>query len=141
MQLSPATTSLLTSINSFSGGKLTRGDDLGVLIETATSHAKRDTLDELSFLAKFVSRIYGIMQRIGKDGEGYQRVAEQFTLNLEKATALVRLLIGSSPTEIQRHFNATYFVTTTTALQNLLNLFYDLSWYKNWRLDHPDEER
>lgn len=138
MQLSPSTSKLLTSIDSFSGSKLVHREDLGKLIELAARQTKESTLDELSFFAKFISRAYTIMKRIGKEGEGYDRIEEQFNDTLEKAITLARALLEGAPVDVQRHFTVTYFGMTTTSLTNLLDLFYDLSWYKNWLIDHPE---
>lgn len=139
--LSPSTTNLLLSISSFSGGKLTHRKDLGMLIEIARRQKKDATLDELSFLAKFVSRAYGIMQRIGKDGEGYDRIAKQFSSNMENASGLAKSLLEGAPADVREYFTTTYFALTTTSMRNLLDLFYDLSWYKNWLIDHPATQR
>jgi len=141
MQPSSSTESLLASLDAFSGNKLTRRTDLGLLLETAFQHRQESLLHELSFLAKFVSKAYGIMTRIGKDGEGYESVAIEFSRNLEKATALTRTLIEKAPSHLQEEFATTYFAMTSASLQNLLDLFYDLGWYKNWLIDHPHEDQ
>ena len=140
MQRGSSTESLLASLDAFSGNKLTRRADLGILLENALHHGQEPMLHDLSFLAKFLSRAYGIMKRIGKDGEGYESVAKEFGQNLEKATALTRSLIEKAPPHIQKESSTTYLAMTAASLQNLLDLFYDLSWYKNWLIDHPRQD-
>ncbi len=140
MKLTSSTENLLASLDAFSGNKLTRRTDLGLLLETAFQHKEESLLHELSFLAKFVSKSYGIMARIGKDGEGYESVAKEFSQNLEKATGLTRVLIMKAPPSVQEEFSTAYFATTPSSLQNLLDLYYDLSWYKNWLIDHPQQD-
>ena len=141
MQLDPSTENLLTSLDAFSGNKLTRRKDLGLLLETAFQHREESLLRELSFVAKFVSKAHGIMIRIGKDAEGYQSMAKEFSENLEKATALTRTLIKKAPSHVQEEFASTYLAMTPASLQSLLNLFYDLSWYKNWLIDQPHRDQ
>ena len=136
----PSTENLLSSLDALSGNKLTRRADLGVLLECALKHQEKSALHELCFLAKFISKAHAIMTRIGKDGEGYEKVLNEFKANLEKATSLARTLIGQAPTHIQEEFATTYFAMTPTSFQNLLDLFYDLSWYKNWLIDHPEQD-
>lgn len=140
MKLSPVSTRLLESLDAFSGNKLTRRDDLGVLIELALSHSRTATLEELSFLAKFISKAYGIMKRIGKDGEGYEPVAKEFEANLEKARTLATQLLTAAPADTRQRFEETYLGLNPTSFQNLLDLFYDLSWYKNRLIDNPQKQ-
>jgi hypothetical protein len=137
MQLSPSTAELLTTLKTFSGNRLTRQDDLGTLIELAVLTQQEKVLDDLSFLAKFLSNVYGIMKRIGPGAEGYDKLAVQFNENFTKATALVRSLIEKSPEDVSHRFSCTYFDLSQDALSNFLALLYDLSWYKNWRIDNP----
>ncbi len=140
MQLSSATTKLVAGINTLSGNKLTRREDLGALIEQATLHNKNKELGELSFLAKFVSNSYKIMKRIGKNGEGYEKLSKEFATALEKSKTLMHTLIDEAPEDIKRRFASSYFDMTQKAMQNLLSLCYDLSWYKNWDIEHRQDK-
>ena len=140
MPFDPSTSALLDTLDSFSGGKLTRRNDLGTLLHLAELHHQRELLQNLSFLAKFVSKTYGIMERIGSDGQGYDALATEFTSNLEKARSQAQRLIGFGSSDLRKKFDTTYFAMTPEALNNFLALLYDLSWYKNWQIDHPGEK-
>ena len=135
MNFSPATTGVLTALDRLSANTLKRRDDLGELIELTGQNTAQPRLDELSFTAKFLTKSYGIMQRIGRTGQGYDQFAKEFASNLEKASVLIRSLVAPAPDDVRKVFDATYFSMTPASLQNLLSLFHDLSWYKNWRLD------
>ena len=137
MQLSKPTVNLLASLDAFSGRKLTRRDDLGALLELAAIHNRHDLLNELSFLAKFVSKTHGIMQRIGVHGEGYDKISGEFTAAIKNSIALVNSILANAPAEERQRFASRYLALTPASLQDLLALFYDLSWYKNWMIDHP----
>jgi hypothetical protein len=136
MQTSHATDSLLATLVTFSHNRLTRRSELGTLLELAALHNQRAVLDDLSFVAKFVSRVYGIMRRIGKGAEGYDILSKEFSPNLEKGVALIQTLLRKAPIDVQQQFATQYLSMTHESLQNLLALFYDLSWYKNWLIDH-----
>ncbi len=88
--LSPSTVELLAALGAFSSGRLTRPDDLGLLFESAARGGVPEEFDELSFQAKFVHRTFGIMQRLGKDGQGYDRLQGEFQAALERCGALAR---------------------------------------------------
>lgn len=135
-QLSAATEELLARIETFSGHALTQKGDLGILMEMATQTESQRQLEELAFLAKFLVRTFGIMKRIGRDGEGYDRLSNEFGASLERASGLIRLLITGTSTDTQQRFEHAYFAMNQNGLHNLLALLADLSWYKNWLIDH-----
>jgi hypothetical protein len=135
LQLSKPTVDLLSALDAFSGHKLTRQDDLGILIELAFLLNRPDALEELCFHSKFVSKAYGMLQRLGKDDKGYESLTQEFTTAVEKSRALIDTLLSASPAETKRAFSYTYLQLTKESLQNLLSLCYDLSWYKNWLID------
>lgn len=135
MELNSATVSLLSELDAFSGGKIKRRPDLGMLLECGRSGQDRDILDELGFYSKFLHRTYGIMTRIGPAGEGYERLAREFSGAVDKTRALMTSLAAKSPGHEREGFTATYLVMTQESLDNLLALCHDLSWYKNWLID------
>jgi len=140
MPVSASTTKFLETLDAFSGHTLTHREDLGTLVELSSLHGRKDLLNRLSFLAKFVCRVYGIMKRIGKDDEGYTTLEQEFSKNLEEAIALTRTLIGMASQDERQRFEAAYFSMTQAGLHNLLALFRDVAWYKNWLIDHGGEE-
>lgn len=137
MQHSKPTVNLLASLDAFSDHKLTRRDDLGALIELAALHNRQELLNELSFLAKFISKTHGIMQRIGMQGEGYDKLSREFTAAIKKSTSLMVSVLSDAQAIERQRFASRYLALTPASLQDLLALCYDLSWYKNWMIDHP----
>ncbi|MGB5873951.1 MAG: hypothetical protein WBG01_10570 [Bacteroidota bacterium] len=136
MQLSTQTATLLNELDVLSRNRLTHRDDLGLLLELAAHHRNTGLLDSLSFLAKFVSRTYGMLQRIEKNTEGYGNLEREFGENLEKGKSLLRSLLQAAPSDVRGHFETTYLTMHPLALEKLLALYYDLSWYKNWLIDN-----
>jgi hypothetical protein len=112
MYVSPSTSALVDALDAFSQHKLTRKSDLGILLELATRPDAKATLEQLSFTAKFISRTFGIMGRS---------------------------LLQQAPPGTQEHFASTYYAPSPEALEHHLALLYDLSWYKNWLIDHRTE--
>jgi len=135
MYMSPATSSLLASLDAMSAGTLARRADLGVLLELGAPSGRQQQLRDLSFFAKFVDRTYRIMKRIGKEGEGYETLTRELGGNLEKATALIRDLVEDAPPDEKSRFLSGYCAVTGEGLENLLALLHDLGWYKNWLID------
>jgi hypothetical protein len=137
MDLRTTTVELLESLDALSGNRLTRQHDLGLLIDLAEDHQLRPVLDELSFNAKFVSKTFGLMKRIGATGEAYNRLSTEFTQSLTKIQNLVKVILaGASDEQTRLKFSTTYLEMTSESLEQLLALCHDLGWYKNWLNDH-----
>lgn len=135
MVLSRSTTSLLAHLDALSGGKLTRKEDIGVLMEVASRAGVFSLLEKLSFRAKFVHRTYGIMKRIGPDANGYDKLDREFRENLDLTRTLLLEVLEHGPADERARFDETYLAVTPAAVQSLLALAYDLGWYKNMLLD------
>ena len=136
MVISQETTSLVSSLQNFSRERLHHPDDLSLLIELSKLHRHDQVLDDLTFIAKFLVNTSAVMKRIGKNGEGYEVLASEFAENLEKALNFVRLLVKEAPDDVKRRFTAGYFEMTPEAVDRLMQLLHDISWLKNWNIDH-----
>jgi hypothetical protein len=133
MPLSDPTLSLLQEIDVLSGRKLLRRDDLGMLIDCAQGSGRKELLEDLAFQAKFAWKSRIVMQRIGGGAEGYDRLAAEFTSAVEEVRRLLGVLLEGCPgTEGVRKRTLS---VTPQALEELLALMNDLTWYKNWLLD------
>jgi hypothetical protein len=126
-------------LNDFSGGALTHPGDVALLLDLARTQGKKATFERLAFLSKFASRARGIMQRIGRDGEGYDALARELSTSLTEITGLVRELLKGATDEERERFVAEYLPMTPGGVANIFVLLADLSWYKNWKIDHPDQ--
>lgn len=138
LSISPATTALLAAVEHRSCKPLARRTDVGILIELSVQQKMQRTLDELSFYAKFCHKTYGIMQRIGSHAEGYEKLAHEFGVHVERCKELLMRLLEQTSEEVRQTFTARFLTLTPASFANLLELFADLTQYKNYRLD---EER
>ena len=141
MELSPATESLLSELDAFSAGTIVHRADLGILLESGRIQPEQGILEELSFYAKFLHRTYGIMTRIGPAGEGYERLAAEFSQAAGKTRNLLASLLAGTPGDVRKRMTAAYLSMTQEGLAELLSLCHDLGWYKNWLIDTKKGER
>jgi hypothetical protein len=116
-----------------------RRDDLAILLEVAYRTGREGDLEQIGFLGKFCVRTYGIMKRIGREGEGYERLSAEFSANVEKVRSMLETLIPFVPEASRNGLTDRYLALAPAALDNLLALLHDVSWHKNWRIDHPGE--
>jgi hypothetical protein len=133
MPLSDTTLSLLHEIDLLSGHRLVRRDDLGMLIDCAHRSDRKELLADLAFQAKFAWKSRTVMQRIGQGAEGYDRLASEFTSAVEETRKHLGALLEGCPgaEALQQRTMA----MTPQALEELLSLMNDLTWYKNWLID------
>ncbi|MDE3057187.1 MAG: hypothetical protein KGJ59_04440 [Bacteroidota bacterium] len=136
MKISPETSHLLEEVEVFSHQRLHHSGDLALVFETAKLHHQEQELDSLSFLSKFLTKTFAVMNRVGEDGEGYDKLSREFTDNLERAMSLLRTIVNKAPDDVRGRFAKDYFAISPDALHRVMQLLSDLSWYKNWRIDH-----
>jgi hypothetical protein len=139
MQLSQPVADHLAALEALSEKKISRGEDVAFLMQIAYSTGREKELEELSFQAKFCVRTAGIMKRIGRNDDGYNRLAAELSASLEKVQSLLGLFLAAVPDDAAENFSRRYLALTPSALENLMVLLYDLSWHKNWHIDHPGE--
>jgi hypothetical protein len=135
MTLSQSTRSLLSSINDASGKTLKRSLDLGTLLQIAEDHSMQGLLDDLAFSSKFIIKSFELMQRIGRDGNGYEKLSAEFTAQVSKSQSVLKQLLESGDAATQAHFSGQYLEMNTLTMQNLMQLYHDLRWYKNYQID------
>jgi hypothetical protein len=136
MTIRPTTKTLLSEINALSGKTLKRSMDLGVLLEIADLHSQQQLLEDLAFSAKFIVKSFELMQRIGKDGNGYEKIAGEFSVQINKSQSMLKQMLEPADAMTKAHVTGNYLEMNTLTLENLMQLFHDLSWYKNYRIDH-----
>lgn len=136
MRLSQNTKTLLSNINNASGKTLQRSMDLGALIEIAVQHLLQEQLDDLAFSAKFITKSFELMKRIGNDGNGYEKLSEEFSVQMKKSQAIIVQFLERADAITKAHFTGNYLEMNTPTMQNLMQLYHDLSWYKNYKIDN-----
>jgi hypothetical protein len=135
MILHQSTKIILSDINEVSGKSLKRSLDLGALLQIAEEQSQKTMLDDLAFSAKFITKSFELMQRIGRDGNGYEKLSEEFSMQIKKSQEILKQLLDKTDAMTKAHFTGNYLEMNTLTMQNLMQLFHDLSWYKNYQID------
>jgi hypothetical protein len=135
MEISRKTRDFVRQIDELSNHRLTNQDDVAALVELAQTKDQRTRLEQIAFLAKFLSSTHAILKRSKSDAEGYDKLSSEFQVNLEKALGELKSLIEEAPAALKESFSSKFLVLTGESFENLLSLLYDLSWIKNWYID------
>ncbi|HAL55965.1 MAG TPA: hypothetical protein DCP63_05705 [Bacteroidetes bacterium] len=135
MRIRPETAQFLRKLERSSKRKLHYPDEVGRLIDLSREINAPKAFEDAIFQAKFLAKSYVVMKRIGREGQGYDRLAMEFQSSLEKTMALLKVIVEKSPGEFRKRFEESFFSLEQDALSNLMKLLVDLSAVKNWMLD------
>ncbi len=109
--------------------------DVGTLLELSYLQHHEEVFRDAIFHAKFVMKTKDVMARIGRGGEGYEKLATEFQNSIDKATTLLKTIVKESPEEVKQPFVRKFFGLDQESFGNLFKLLEDLSWVKNWEVD------
>lgn len=135
MEIRNETRQFLHDLERHAGKKLFFPEEIGNLVDLARTPGKLELLEDAIFHAKFITKSYGVMKRIGADGEGYGKMAGEFQASMEKVSTLLRTLVKESPDDVKGKFVRIFFSLDQESMSRLVNLLHDLTIVKNWRVD------
>lgn len=135
MDARPETAQFIKELEVTFNRKLNYPQEIAQLIDLVHADGKVEVLHDVAFHAKFLTKSFGVMKRIGMDGEGYDKLSVEFQTGMEKVTTLLKTIIKESPVEIKNHFVGNFFSLSHDNLSNLMKLLADLTMIKNWSLD------
>jgi len=125
-------------LDDFSGGRLQNQEDLALLFSLASDPPIMEKLERSAFLAKIIVKSRKIMNRIGEDADGYDKLSEEFAGSLREVTELLGSILSAAPEERREKFRARHLTLAADSLIRLFSLLEDLAWYKNWMIDNRD---
>ena len=108
--------------------------DLALLLDCARGN--EEVFEQIAFYAKFLSKAHAILQRSGPGGEEVSRLSAEFGEKLGETSSLIGVLTASRPGGAASEFAARYLVRSQEGVERLLGLLYELSWIKNYRIEH-----
>jgi hypothetical protein len=135
MEVRNEITHFLDELESSSRRTFAHQQEMGEMIELAWSSGGTELLEDAAFHAKFVTRAFDIMRRIGRDADGYNKMESEFKVSSEKAMTLIRTLLKDAPDEIKQQFMDKFLAPTEENLPRVMQLFAELAWIKNWMVD------
>lgn len=135
MELQSETIRFIDDLQGHFARKLTFSQEVGLLLQQSASQRQDEVFRDAIFQAKFVTRTREVMNRIGREGEGFDKLSTEFQNSIEKSSALLKTIVKESPEEIKQHFVKDFFGLDQASFGNFLKLLEDLSWVKNFELD------
>ncbi len=133
--LRPETEQFAAALELYANRKFRFRNEIGILLDEARSTGKMQVFEDMAFFAKFLSKSYDLMKRIGPDGDGYDKVAGEFRSGMEKSTTLLKTLVKDAPEEVKQRFSGRFFHLDQESLSALMSFMKELAWVKNWMVD------
>lgn len=123
---------LFTEIDSFSGSKLKRKDDLKILLYICFEKEKPELLEDVSFTAKYIMGLQRVIKKgtMNPEINNLEQVKQDYTDNIKKSVEQLKELISLTDEKVKTHFEDTYFELSHQSFQSLSELLEDLEWTK-----------
>ena len=128
-------TEFVRSVEASSKRALNFPEQVAQLLECAARFGRTEVFEDAAFHAKFVLRAREVMQRVGKDGDGFDKLASEHQASLEKTTTLLRTLVKDAEEGVKQIFVKDFFALESESFSRLNGLLADLSRVKNWQVD------
>ena len=127
--------SLIAEIELLRGKRFSHKDVIENIVKISCDNETIGIFNRLIFLAKFLHNTHRMMNRIGKEGEGYKKLLSEFIGNANEAIGILKKIADVTSEEFRNELQLFMNIQTKTDLENFLKLMEDLSWLKNFELD------
>jgi len=123
---------LIEEVESFSGNRLNKKEDLKLIFDAADTGGKIKELEELAFTAKYIIGLQRVLKKGGGNPEitNLEKIKKDYSDNLTKALMQMKEITKNLPDEKKDELNNNYFILTHHSLENLTALLEDLEWTK-----------
>ena len=128
------TEQFLQSLEQDGKGPLIHRETLSLLLDRASEGMDQVFLDAC-FHAKFVIRTREVMNRIGKDGEGFDKLSAEFQAGVERTSNLLLTMMKDTSDPEKHRVTMSFLDLRTETFQRFLELCADLARIKNWQVD------
>ncbi len=128
-------------VDEYSGNRMRRKHDVATLMQISEDGGYEQVFEDLIFQAKFLSKLFTVVKRTDPGTEAFPKLQYEFKEAVERVGTLVRAIVKESEETVKTRYTSEYFGMNHTCLNNLLDLSYDLSWIKNWKLDRQENRQ
>ena len=130
------TIAYIDAVEQFARRKFRFREEIALLVEVSQNDNSKRLLDELAFHAKFVSHSYNILKRVGFDSDETKKLSSEFRTELEKSSNLLRRILLEAPQDMRDQFLPRFLSISNESMKAFLDFLHELSWIKNYSLDH-----
>jgi hypothetical protein len=130
----PSAVTLFASVQDAAHGTLRHEDTVrDIIFGLIPEHEQ--ILQKLGFNAKFLSRTWDVMRRLGRDDPARDQLKTVYTQELETTKAMLADSTSHMAEDRGNALQRKFLINESTAFTSLLELLRDLAWIQNVRLD------
>jgi hypothetical protein len=135
MILRPEIIKMVDDIQIYSRRLLHYPSHVGELLQIVLQTGLTNEFEDLIFQAKFLVQTQDVLNRVGSETEGSDKLSSEFQSGLKRASELLKVLVGRASADVVQMYANVFFAMDTESLSRLMKLYSDLRWIKNWQID------
>ncbi|MBN1448611.1 MAG: hypothetical protein JXA28_11825 [Bacteroidetes bacterium] len=135
MEVSSQVRDIIDLLSTYTGGRLHDTTMLGRFLQHANDRGAPDSIGDLAFAAKYLTRLQVTMRRQTSGTELYAKLEQEFSRSVHEFHAMVTAFIEDANAEFRVSVQRNHLAVTQEALERLMQLAEDLTWLKNWELE------
>jgi hypothetical protein len=135
MNIRPDIAEFVADLEVFSKRKLNYPLEVGEILQITIQTGLTNEFEELIFQTKFLVRTQDVMNQIGSEAQGFEKLSMEFQSSVKKSVDLLKMLVGRTAADVMQKYSDTFFAMEAESFARLMKFYSDLSWIKNWQID------
>lgn len=135
MEISPQVSDIISVLSVYARNGLRDAGMLSHFLQHAADHQEHEALGELSFAAKYLTRVQGAIRKQVPESELYAKLEEEFSFGVHSFHAKLTDFVSTAEEDFRSMVERHYLAVSQEALRHLMELAEDFTWLKNWELE------
>jgi hypothetical protein len=135
MEISPQVTDIISVLSVYTRDGLRDAGMLSQCLQHAANSGRHEALGDLSFAAKYLTRVQGAIRKQTPDSELYAKLEEEFSYGVHNFHAKLTEFVADGEEDFRTLIERHYLAVSQDALRHLMELAEDFTWLKNWELE------
>ncbi len=135
MEISSQVREIISVLSAYARNGLRDPEMLAHFLQHAAEHGKHEALGDLSFTAKYLTRVQSAIKRQTPETELYAKLEEEFSYGVHSFHAKVKDFVADADEDFRGMAERHLLAVSQDALRHLVGLAEDFAWLKNWELE------
>ncbi|MDT8322881.1 MAG: hypothetical protein RRA94_02130 [Bacteroidota bacterium] len=135
MEISSQVREIISVLSAYARNGLREAEMLAHFLQHAAEREKQEALGELSFTAKYLTRVQSAIRRQTPESELYTKLEEEFSYGVHSFHAKVKDFVSDAEDDFRGMAERHLLTVSQDALHHLVGLAEDFAWLKNWELE------
>lgn len=131
MPFSEQTEAVLQYFDHYTGHNVRKRNDIGIILETASTLDAANEFNNLVFSGKVVWNLYNTLRKAQSGQEGYQQVEHEFASHVQVLREELLFFVAQMNVDSAQRFTEVYLGTGQGTMRNLVDFAHDLARFKD----------